>query len=68
MLVYYAVANASAFTLPAARTIGPRVLPALGLAGCLVLALTLPSRSVVTGASVLVLGMAVYALRHTRNR
>jgi APA family basic amino acid/polyamine antiporter len=38
VLLYYAIANASALTLPDRR----RALPALGLIGCLVLAATLP--------------------------
>jgi len=37
VLLYYAIANASALTLEDRR----RVLPALGLAGCLLLAVTL---------------------------
>ncbi|MBT3149912.1 amino acid permease [Streptomyces sp. CHD11] len=61
VLVYYAVANASAWTLGA----GPRarVLPAVGLTGCLVLAFSLPWVSVGVGAGVLTVGVAAYALR-----
>ncbi|WP_030860866.1 APC family permease [Streptomyces sp. NRRL S-37] len=61
VLTYYAVANASAWTLgprPAAR-----VVPAVGLAGCLVLAFSLPWVSVAGGAGVLVAGMAAYGVR-----
>lgn len=57
VLVYYAVANASAWTL------GHRVVPAVGLAGCLVLAFALPWTSVVAGAVVLVAGALAYAVR-----
>ena len=57
VLVYYAVANASAWTL------GHRVVPAVGLVGCLVLAFALPLTAVLTGAAVLVVGAAIYALR-----
>jgi APA family basic amino acid/polyamine antiporter len=39
VLLYYAIANASALTLEDGR----RTLPALGLAGCLILAATLPA-------------------------
>ncbi|MBO1334959.1 APC family permease [Streptomyces sp. VRA16 Mangrove soil] len=61
VLVYYAIANASAWTLdPALRA---RVLPALGAVGCLVLAGSLPLSSVVTGAAVLVVGALAYAVR-----
>ncbi|CAL9454135.1 APC family permease [Streptomyces sp. enrichment culture] len=61
VLVYYAVANASAWTLrPGAMA---RVVPAVGLVGCAVLAFSLPADSVVVGAGVLALGALVYAAR-----
>ncbi|MET8567238.1 APC family permease [Streptomyces sp. NPDC004783] len=61
VLAYYAVANASAWTLePAARA---RAVPALGLAGCVVLAFSLPAVSVAVGAGVLAVGVAAYAVR-----
>lgn len=64
VLAYYAVANASAWTLgPGAR----RIVPALGLLGCLVLAFALPWTSVAAGAAVLVAGAALYAARSRRN-
>ena len=59
VLAYYAVANASALTLP-----GSRVVAAVGLAGCVLLATTLPVASVLAGAAVLGAGAASYALRH----
>jgi APA family basic amino acid/polyamine antiporter len=64
VLTYYGVANASAWTLPADRR-RARVLPAVGLAGCAVLACTLPARSVATGAAVLVAGLAYRLVRGT---
>ncbi|NJP49231.1 amino acid permease [Streptomyces sp. SBST2-5] len=66
VLLYYAVANASAWTLdsrPAAR-----LLPAVGLAGCLLLAFSLPALSVVVGAGVLAVGAGAYGLRWWRSR
>ncbi|WP_284229309.1 APC family permease [Mycobacterium antarcticum] len=57
VLVYYAIANASAFTL------GAKVIPIVGLLGCLVLAFTLPVTSVLVGASVVLLGALAYAVR-----
>jgi basic amino acid/polyamine antiporter, APA family len=57
VLVYYAIANAAAFTL------GRRVVPVAGFAGCLVLALTLPVSSVLVGAGALAAGALFYALR-----
>ncbi|MGW4541902.1 APC family permease [Streptomyces chartreusis] len=60
VLAYYAVANASAWTLgsPAAR-----VVPAVGLLGCVVLAFSLPGVSVAVGAGVLAVGVAAYGVR-----
>ncbi|MGC4943586.1 APC family permease [Kribbella sp. DT2] len=59
VLVYYAIANASAATLRPGRY----VVPAVGLLGCLVLAFALPPRSVVGGLVVLGAGAALYLLR-----
>ncbi|MBI3690675.1 MAG: APC family permease, partial [Mycolicibacterium aromaticivorans] len=65
VLVYYAVANASAWTL-GGRRYGRRIVPALGLVGCVVLAIALPLQSVITGVAVLVLGAVIYAVRRLR--
>lgn len=54
VLLYYAIANASAWTL------GARVVPAIGLIGCLTLAFTLPLTSVLAGAVVVLIGMVAY--------
>ena len=64
VLTYYAVANASAWTLPPERRRWPRALAGAGLVGCGVLAFTLPAASAVAGAAVLAAGAAVWALRH----
>ena len=61
VLLYYAVANASAWTLE--RSIRSRVTPGLGLIGCLVLAFYLPSGSVLAGAAVAALGATLFAAR-----
>ncbi|MEJ7790642.1 MAG: amino acid permease [Gaiellaceae bacterium] len=58
VLVYYAIANASALTLRREERRWPRWLPVLGVAGCLTLAFTLPWLSVVVGAAVLAIGAA----------
>ncbi|GAA0383110.1 APC family permease [Microbispora corallina] len=58
VLVYYAVANASAFTQPAADRRWPRWLNLLGVAGCLTLVVTLPWPSVVAGAAMFAIGLA----------
>ncbi|CAL9468708.1 APC family permease [Streptomyces sp. enrichment culture] len=61
VLAYYAVANASAWTLDARPM--ARVVPAVGLAGCLVLAFSLPWVPVALGAGVLAVGVAAYGVR-----
>ena len=63
VLTYYAIANASAWTLNRAEGRPPRLVPAVGLAGCLVLAFALPLLSVITGIVVLSLGVLAYAAR-----
>lgn len=63
VLAYYAVANASAWTLSAEEGRPARIVPVVGLAGCLVLAFALPLSSVISGAVVLALGAAAYGVR-----
>jgi APA family basic amino acid/polyamine antiporter len=62
VLLYYAVANAAAFTQDTQHRRWPRPVQLLGLLGCLVLAATLPWTSVVTGVAVFVVGVAGRAL------
>jgi APA family basic amino acid/polyamine antiporter len=57
VLVYYAIANASAFTQPPVVRRWPRWLNVVGLAGCLLLAGTLPVWSVLTGLGVFGIGL-----------
>ncbi|MFE2264296.1 APC family permease [Streptomyces griseosporeus] len=61
VLAYYAVANASAWTLDSAPA--KRVVPAVGLIGCAVLAFSLPVASVAVGAAVLAVGVVAYGVR-----
>ncbi|MFG3134367.1 APC family permease [Streptomyces tendae] len=63
VLAYYAVANASAWTLTNEEGRPVRVIPAVGLAGCLALAFALPASSVIWGAAILALGAAAYGVR-----
>jgi APA family basic amino acid/polyamine antiporter len=57
VLVYYAIANASAYTL------GRKTIPVIGLIGCLVLAFALPFTSVLAGMAVVALGAVAYLVR-----
>ncbi|RPK87868.1 putative amino acid permease YhdG [Streptomyces sp. ADI98-10] len=63
VLAYYAVANASALTLTPGEGRPNRLVPVIGLTGCVVLAFALPLSAVISGAAVLVLGAAVFGLR-----
>ena len=58
VLLYYAIANASAYTQPREQRRWPRAVNVFGLVGCAVLAVTLPVTSVLAGAAVLLLGLA----------
>nr|ALD83693.1 transporter [Streptomyces sp. CNH365] len=63
VLAYYAVANASAWTLTPAEGRPHRLVPVIGLTGCLVLAFSLPVSSVLSGTAVLALGATAYGIR-----
>jgi APA family basic amino acid/polyamine antiporter len=65
VLVYYAIANASALTLrrEPGRRLPVQALAVVGLVGCLTLAATLPWRSTVSGLAVLAAGAVWYGLR-----
>jgi basic amino acid/polyamine antiporter, APA family len=63
VLAYYAIANASAWTLGPDEGRPLRLIPVVGALGCVALAFSLPPTSVVTGVAVLAAGTAAYALR-----
>ncbi len=63
VLMYYAVANASALTLRPAEGAPWRPLPVVGVCGCLLLAATLPLPSVLAGLAVFAVGGLVWWLR-----
>ncbi|MCY3576781.1 MAG: amino acid permease [bacterium] len=65
VLFYYAVTNASAWTLSPVQRRWPRGLSGLGFVGCIVLAITLPGASVVGGLAVLATGMIFWRIRQS---
>ena len=67
VLFYYAVTNASAWTLSPAHRRWPRALSGLGFIGCVTLAFTLPVPSVLTGLSVLAAGILIWRIRRALN-
>jgi APA family basic amino acid/polyamine antiporter len=60
VLLYYAVTNASAWTLTDAEHRPPRWVPVLGFLGCVTLAFALPTRTVLAGVVVTAIGAAVW--------
>jgi basic amino acid/polyamine antiporter, APA family len=63
VLVYYAIANASAITLRRDERRWPRAFAIAGLAGCALLAFSLPWQSILESLLLLLAGAAVYAMR-----
>ena len=66
VLVYYAIANASAWTLPGRARRWRRPVAALGMLGCLLLVATLPIASLIIGLGVLAIGLIVRTVLHHR--
>ena len=64
VLLYYAIANASAWTLSPSPA--RRVIPAVGLAGCLLLVVSLPHGAALAGLAAVVLGAAIWAIQLLR--
>jgi APA family basic amino acid/polyamine antiporter len=62
VLVYYAIANAAAFTLAPGQRRWPQSLRVLGFAGCVVLAATLPLAALAAGAGALLIGLLARAV------
>jgi APA family basic amino acid/polyamine antiporter len=68
VLIYYALANAAAFTQPAQDRRWPRGLNVLGLAGCLTLVITLPWQSLIAGLVTFAIGLTGRAVVLARRR
>jgi len=67
LLIYYGIMNASALRLPPRRRLYPPAIPAAGLAGCALLALSLPALMLLAILGVVLVGLAYYALRRRRH-
>ena len=68
VLVYYAIANASALMLGADERRWPRAYAGAGVIGCLLVAASLPMSSVGGGIAVLGAGALVYAVNPSKRR
>ncbi|WP_462417481.1 APC family permease [Kytococcus sp. Marseille-QA3725] len=62
VLLYYAVANASAFTLRREWSAG-WVVPVVGLVGCLALVFSLPTASIIGGLVLVAVGLVLWFVR-----
>jgi basic amino acid/polyamine antiporter, APA family len=68
VLAYYSVTNASALTLRDDEGRPPRIVPIVGLLGCLVLAFFMPIRSVEAGVLVSLIGLVYYVSQFASRR
>lgn len=68
VLIYYAIANAAAWTLARDEGRPPRIVPVIGVAGCVILAFALPLVSVIVGAAVIAAGASLYGLRRALSK
>jgi APA family basic amino acid/polyamine antiporter len=66
VLVYYAIANASAYTQPLQERRWPRALNVVGLVGCVVLVGTLPIASIAAGLVMFALGIGARWIARSR--
>ncbi len=62
VLIYYAITNLSALFLPADLRLYPRVIPALGLFGCLFLAFWIDPKIWLFGILLIIVGLAWHAV------
>jgi NAD(P)-dependent dehydrogenase (short-subunit alcohol dehydrogenase family) len=63
---YYNSADEAEALCAEIRALGRRAVPALGLIGCVTLAITLPVQAVVSGVLMLMLGALIYLVRRLR--
>jgi APA family basic amino acid/polyamine antiporter len=68
VLSYYAITNASALTLSRRERRWSRPMAALGLAGCALVAVSLPTTTVLSGLGVLSLGLLTFAIARAVRR
>jgi APA family basic amino acid/polyamine antiporter len=68
VLTYYAITNASALTLSRHERRWPRPVAALGLAGCVLVAASLPATTVLSGLAVLALGLLASGISRVLRR
>ncbi|MCT1558491.1 amino acid permease [Helcobacillus massiliensis] len=68
VLLYYAVANASALTLTKREAAGTKAIPAIGLVGCVLLVVFLPLTSIIAALLLIAVGVVVFAIGARKRR
>lgn len=68
ILIYYAIANLAALKLTKEERLWPRVIPALGLSGCILVAFSLPMTSLFGGLILFGLGTLIFGITHYYSR
>lgn len=66
ILIYYAIANAAALTLKDEERLWPKWISILGLISCLVIAFSLPLKSITGGILLFVIGIICYWISHKK--
>jgi len=66
VLLYYAIANASAWTLSGDERRWPRWVAGAGVIGCVSLAISLPAVTLLSGATLFAIGAGLFVLRWNR--
>jgi APA family basic amino acid/polyamine antiporter len=64
ILLYYSITNIAALKQPRKEQIYGRVIPVLGLCGCLLMSVSLPSNVIFSGIGLLIAGFAIRFLLH----
>jgi basic amino acid/polyamine antiporter, APA family len=64
ILLYYSITNIAALKQPRAEQIYGRFIPALGLAGCLIMSVSLPLTVIFSGIGVLIAGFVLRIVLH----
>ncbi len=60
ILIYYTITNASSISLPKEKRLWPSYLAGAGMFSCLLLALSLPSQSLIVGGIVMTIGAIIF--------
>jgi basic amino acid/polyamine antiporter, APA family len=62
ILLYYSITNIAALKQPGKEQIYGRVIPALGLTGCLIMSVSLPVNVIISGIGILIAGFLIRVL------